>query len=322
MSARNWPDNEAPVFEGANTITVDSVATGTTAGLTLQNTTAATGVATVQRSPSSWLYGTAWDSDDSVSRVYGMGWQVRPASGATVTGELELMRDLAGSVADTGFAFGDGYMRFGTSNYPTSGSSRIRFPHNNIVLTGALSGTSTACDLFSWGTGGHTNGLRFGSSGVTAIRYYCVDGTNTALYMDGTEVQFGRALVQFGAATASPVFGHEDRGASGAVTAMRIKSQGTTQASTASGDLSVDIGRPGSGGASGLGRLRAVRSNNSTFDEALAWSSSGSAPTLGFYGAAPAAKPTVTGSRGANAALADLLTELATLGLLTDSSSA
>jgi hypothetical protein len=42
---------------------------------------------------------------------------------------------------------------------------------------------------------------------------------------------------------------------------------------------------------------------------------------LGFYGAAPAAKPTVTGSRAGNAALADLLTELATLGLITDSSS-
>lgn len=42
---------------------------------------------------------------------------------------------------------------------------------------------------------------------------------------------------------------------------------------------------------------------------------------LGFYGATAAVKPTITGSRGANAALASLLTELATLGLLTDSTS-
>lgn len=42
---------------------------------------------------------------------------------------------------------------------------------------------------------------------------------------------------------------------------------------------------------------------------------------LGFYGHATAAKPTVTGSRGSNAALASLLTGLAGLGLLTDSSS-
>lgn len=42
---------------------------------------------------------------------------------------------------------------------------------------------------------------------------------------------------------------------------------------------------------------------------------------LGFYGTTPAAKPTITGSRGSNAALASLLTSLASLGLLTDSSS-
>lgn len=43
---------------------------------------------------------------------------------------------------------------------------------------------------------------------------------------------------------------------------------------------------------------------------------------LGFYGTAAAAKPTVTGSRGGNDALASLLTALADLGLITDSSSA
>jgi len=42
---------------------------------------------------------------------------------------------------------------------------------------------------------------------------------------------------------------------------------------------------------------------------------------VGFYGHASAAKPTVTGSRGANAALASLLTALSGLGLITDSSS-
>ena len=43
---------------------------------------------------------------------------------------------------------------------------------------------------------------------------------------------------------------------------------------------------------------------------------------LGFYGTTAIAKPAVTGSRAGNAALADLLTELANLGLITDSSSA
>jgi hypothetical protein len=44
--------------------------------------------------------------------------------------------------------------------------------------------------------------------------------------------------------------------------------------------------------------------------------------TLGFYGATATTKPAVTGSRGGNAALASLLTGLATLGLITDSTTA
>ena len=42
---------------------------------------------------------------------------------------------------------------------------------------------------------------------------------------------------------------------------------------------------------------------------------------IGFFAATPAAKPTVTGAHGLNAALQSLLTGLATLGLITDSSS-
>lgn len=43
---------------------------------------------------------------------------------------------------------------------------------------------------------------------------------------------------------------------------------------------------------------------------------------LGFYGATAATKQTISGSRGGNAALADLLTKLAALGLITDSTTA
>lgn len=46
-----------------------------------------------------------------------------------------------------------------------------------------------------------------------------------------------------------------------------------------------------------------------------------SSSVVGFYGAAGSTKLTVSGSRGGNAALASLLTHLATLGLITDSSS-
>lgn len=49
---------------------------------------------------------------------------------------------------------------------------------------------------------------------------------------------------------------------------------------------------------------------------------SSSSNKLGFHGATPVAQQTVTGSRGGNAALADLLTKLANLGLIVDSTSA
>lgn len=44
-----------------------------------------------------------------------------------------------------------------------------------------------------------------------------------------------------------------------------------------------------------------------------------SSDKIGFHGAAPVARQTVTGSRGGNAALASLLTKLANLGLIIDS---
>lgn len=40
---------------------------------------------------------------------------------------------------------------------------------------------------------------------------------------------------------------------------------------------------------------------------------------LGFFNTPPVAKPTVTGAKGGNAALTSLLTKLANLGLITDS---
>ena len=43
---------------------------------------------------------------------------------------------------------------------------------------------------------------------------------------------------------------------------------------------------------------------------------------VGFFGAAPVAKPNITGSRGGNAALASLLTELANLGVITNGTTA
>jgi Protein of unknown function (DUF3168)/Head domain of trimeric autotransporter adhesin len=56
--------------------------------------------------------------------------------------------------------------------------------------------------------------------------------------------------------------------------------------------------------------------------EYLRAETNGTAAMIGFFGAAAVARPTITGSRGGNAALASLLTALASLGLVTDSTTA
>lgn len=59
----------------------------------------------------------------------------------------------------------------------------------------------------------------------------------------------------------------------------------------------------------------------STERTCIQWEANATVALVGFLGTAPVAKQTVTGSRGGNAALASLLTALATFGLITDSSS-
>lgn len=106
-----------------------------------------------------------------------------------------------------------------------------------------------------------------------------------ALSGSGTQVNLG----SFGDAAAAYVMG---RG-SAANVALILRSKGTSGVAL-------------QGGANLVG---------------LTVADNGAAATLGFYATSPIVKPTVTGSRGANAALASLLTQLAALGLLVDSSS-
>lgn len=54
----------------------------------------------------------------------------------------------------------------------------------------------------------------------------------------------------------------------------------------------------------------------------IIFATSGGAAALGFWGAAAVIRQTATGSRGGNAALASLLTALATAGLIIDDTSA
>lgn len=98
------------------------------------------------------------------------------------------------------------------------------------------------------------------------------------------------------------------------VNRVRIRGAATTQNPQIKGtgtdtNVGLDIK------AQGAGRVSLVDGNTVA---KFCVSSNG----IGFYGATPQAKPTITGSRGGNAALASLLTQLAALGLITDSTTA
>jgi hypothetical protein len=67
------------------------------------------------------------------------------------------------------------------------------------------------------------------------------------------------------------------------------------------------------------GRLRLNANDSVGARTGLNIIANGSAVQLGFYGATPVSKPTITGAKGGNAALTSLLTALANEGLITDS---
>jgi hypothetical protein len=108
---------------------------------------------------------------------------------------------------------------------------------------------------------------------------------------------------------------------SSASTAETIRSDKYSSTSTRRPVFGIDTQWADSTDATRKGRL-VINAWDTAAREVLRAEANGSAPMLGFLGASAVARPTVTGSRGGNAALASLLTALASLGLLTDSTTA
>jgi hypothetical protein len=151
-----------------------------------------------------------------------------------------------------------------------------------------------------WSANG-PNAIRYGAqSGMRGYRANGTDASPTATA--DTEILF-----EFNA------YGHTGTAfaPSGVV---RFRQDGAISGANCPGSVSL-IGRD----PSGNGQTGVVVRASGTTEIKMALAHQGS--TLGFYNTTPTTKPTITGSRGGNAALADLLTKLAGLGLLTDSTS-
>jgi len=193
--------------------------------------------------------------------------------------------------------------------------------------------------------------LTTGAGSLTAPAIVCPTDADTGLYWNGTNLQFGvdgslRAFwsgnglntIRYGS-TPARMYGYSANGTDEAPTAttdgkflfefaahghngttfapsgfVRFRQDGAISGANCPGSVTL-VSRNSSGGALDCVVCRA----SGTTEIKLGLAHQGS--TLGFYNTTPTTKPTITGSRGGNAALADLLTKLAGLGLLTDSTS-
>ena len=99
----------------------------------------------------------------------------------------------------------------------------------------------------------------------------------------------------------------------------RIRVQGTPSDNNLYDIGIVDFQWANSTAATRQGRIVLDAIDYNGTREGLRVESDGSNPRIGFLGAAAQAVQNITGSKGGNAALADLITALANLGLITDS---
>lgn len=213
------------------------------------------------------------------------------------------------------------YIELGTGPYATTGLIRAGYPATLIVSKD--NGGNDRVHL-SYGVGG-TNQLDVGSgTGVTrivgansatdAIYLYSL---GTPLCIWGTGIMDTRVPEWRFVSTTAALIRHQNA-ASGSGSPFRIRARGSTGAGNAGSDLYLEGGRSGAGGAPGGVALFGNR-DDSTFDEGFRVGSSGSAAQISYFGGTLATKQTVTGSKGANAALTSLMTALVAYGFVTDS---
>lgn len=219
-------------------------------------------------------------------------WGVASGSGTGVrsaasTGDMRLPRG--------------GWTMWGRNNLDNGDALLIQWDSvNGRIVLGDSSNLST--------------GYIYMQSGLIQLRV----GTNSILEATSTKVQPQVSAISWGPTipTAPTITQDDTTAGSGTGKPMLLRAQSCTGATSTGGAL--DVG-PGAGSSvGGLGRLMSGGTTPGGGSARFSWNNTG----LSFFGATCAAKPTITGSRGGNAALASLLTELATLGLITDGTSA
>lgn len=142
---------------GALTISLTSIAAGTTAGLTMANTTAATAGATIQRSPALKLSGAAWNTTAAGSSS-ACDWQIqqRMTSGTTVYNHLYFSSQVAsgGYVDKFYWLDGSGSYLYSSGGFVASSAS------SGVRCTGGFDITASGGAAFFDGGGSNRVALR------------------------------------------------------------------------------------------------------------------------------------------------------------------
>ena len=285
--------------------------------------------------------------------------QAQNAIGATSTGGNLVLTSGSGTSSDGYVLIQEGgnsvaqFLSYGQTNYKQTlqFSSSVTSPIVKQATNTTNSATGQALTLqaqnctgtttiggslfLNAGTGTNVNGAVWIQNGATTNTIF--ENNNMTLFVPS---------VLFDSGVSSPVLQQNTATSDVAVSNLSIIAQAPYASASShkdAGQINLTVPNPVSGGARGqvnvvdgsttIITMSGDASHNATIaGNNLTLHSSGtltvgglstviSGAALGFYGSAGTAKPTITGSRGSNAALASLLTALAAMNLLTDSSS-
>lgn len=264
-----------------------------------------------------------------------------PAFQASVTGDSSSRLSLH---CDGKIGFGDGTGRDIDITRPSTAQLRIT-PAANASTSTSTGGALNLTNTGSTGAGLVVYSAQSAPSGhLMVVRANHATFNQTGLYVDYLGTSHGISVNHQGTGGASSALNLASSNTS--FSTMQVSGVETTTGTlklthtgtgSDSGAAAVSLNLAGAGTASqGIYLTGATTGdliklvNNATIQFSV--SSAGNTlikgtldhdgSNVGFYGTSPISKPTVSGSRGGNAALASLITALANLGLITDSSSA
>jgi hypothetical protein len=229
----------------------------------------------------------------------------------------------------------DGFLLLGRSTYVATAYDLAIGSDGGVLVNTYVQSPTYRCNITGLGgsailawanTGGNFNGtcsvgLNY-VSGTQNVKVYLglaggnfqVTRNDNVLLLQTSNV--GATTIGVQAATAKPLV---LQGAT-AQTGQMLQLQGKSSLQQRE-QADIDTAWVDSTDATRAARL-VLRAWDTAAREGMRIEGTGTAPAIGFLGAAAMARPAVTGSRGGNAALASLLTALANLGLITDSTTA